>query len=186
MARELYPKHAVKTKTCPGSPAGQGASPDSTQRSSGRAFCHCCVPCSGRGRVATGAKWDGEAEAQAWLRAAVGRELFVQEAWALLLTCPEPSSPPAPSDLPRRMFVQGPAEQMASSLWPGSLMGTDLLPHPRQQLPVSSGQPGPGQRLLCCFSASLSRGIPGVLASSAVQGLMSPTPSVCGLFFFYH
>ena len=119
--------------------------------------------------------------------ACAGRELFVQEAWA----APHPRVPPAPRSLPRRMFFQGPAEQMAFGLWPGSLMGTDPTSHPRLAAACFLRTPQPGQTRLRGFSISLSRGVPGLPASGTVratsgQGLTLPPTTEWEWVCFYH
>lgn len=81
--------------------------------------------------------------------------------------------PPAcPSQiLPRRMFFQGPAEQMAFGFWPGSLMGRDPTSQPAWEWPVSSGHSDLARARLCVFSAPPSHGIPGLPVPWVILGV---------------
>lgn len=95
---------------------------------------------------------------------------------------PRPLRPhPRPS---QRMFVQGPAEQMAFGLWPGSPSGTHPASHPGSR-PVSSGHPGQAWPLpslaaswplRAAGSQGAVRGVPKAVRGVPKAGTQGPTP----------
>ncbi|CAI9175037.1 unnamed protein product [Rangifer tarandus platyrhynchus] len=104
-SREFHTNHAAETQTCAGSPARRGARLHTKAQG--------CVPCRGQGWVAAGAKWAWELGGHSSCRGS--RELFVQEVWALLPACPEPSLPaPHTSPLP------APLEPSQKDVFPGT------------------------------------------------------------------